>query len=1101
MPVNAGDLEVVAKIRDEVTPGMAGIAAGVAAVAAGLVTAGKRFADFEGSMNTVKAVTGATSREMEGMSALAKRMGSETAFSAKEAAEGMAFLGRAGFDANQIMEALPATLNLAAAGELSLADASDIASNVLAGFGKTTAELGGVTDVLAAAAAGANTDVQSLGHGISIVGPVASNVGVSLEQTAAAIGLLGDKGVPAEVAATGLRGAIARLLNPSKEAAAVLTRLGVTGTDAAGEMRPLEDIIGDLEKSGLSAGDAMEIFGQRAGPVMLNLVATGAENFREFTRELENSGGAAQDMADVKMEGLHGSFVRLESAVDTAMISIGEGLSGVLIPVLDQVAESATAAGDAFGAVGEQQSESAKKTIEDWKKVQTWFEDYNTWFEERTGVAAEKAETALRDRIQAQAETAWGAWRTGATDAAKATEEVLPKVAAVVPVIQEVTRRWVVQNKEVQGVISSHYELGNVIRDIEDVLDDSKYGRLEFPGTSKPEAVNAAKVEESLKGAAKSLVTTVAGGTIGGIFNSLASGDWVGAAQQGIAAVWGFLSGRDDKRRRAQQEAQAARIKMWEEEREARIAAAKAVWEAEKKQAVNALKAELAERIAGLKAQRKSALDALEEQRDVALEAAEDVRDANLEAAEDQRDANLEAAEEYRDARMAEADRIRDRDIEVAEAVRDKRLAFLEQERDKAIAHWGEVIDALELELDGLETEYGDAVKEMFDWDTVTDDFETFLKGLADHIDADAIRNKIQGGLDQLKFLEGRQSDVQGLQSFVQKFVPKTGLDLFRSTGQLDDSAAAEYVAAGGDKADFESFAEALSTLEGYLKRPEYIQDAGVIAELENEVGVMASRLNFDIDNVLLNIHEAIKDVRAGLETEIDRLKDIITEPLKTEIQGSKETRDTKLDTIATAVEAANAAYETKSDEVKDLPHGRRDQGAMRSRRRTRPRATRSRTAYETKSDEIKTTFATKSDQVKATFATKTDQVKAAFTTMLTGVQTTLGAKLDALIAKEWNVEVHMKWPKQPGGGGGGGSSGGGGTAENPSSNAMGGPVGAGEYSWVGEEGKELVRFGQAGNVTPNHALGGDIVVQIDGEEVARASARHLPGVADEEGW
>ena len=68
----------------------------------------------------------------------------------------------------------------------------------------------------------------------------------------------------------------------------------------------------------------------------------------------------------------------------------------------------------------------------------------------------------------------------------------------------------------------------------------------------------------------------------------------------------------------------------------------------------------------------------------------------------------------------------------------------------------------------------------------------------------------------------------------------------------------------------------------------------------------------------------------------------------------------------------------------------------------------------------------------------------------------------------------------------------------------MGGPVGAGEYSWVGERGKEVVRFGQPGNVIPNHALGAnmpDIVVQIDGEEVARASARHLPGVADTEGW
>ena len=421
MPVKAGDLEVVASIRDEVTPGMAGIAAGVAAVAAGLIAAGKKFADFEGSMNAVKAVTGATSEEMGRMSALAKEMGASTAFSAKEAADGMAFLGRAGFSANEIIEALPATLNLAAAGQLDLATASDIASNVLSGFNKNTSELGEVTDVMALAAASANTSVQALGQGIAIVGPVAANVGVSLEETAAAIGLLGDKGVPAEVAATGLRGAISRLLNPSKEASEALTRLGVTATDSTGEMRPFADILGDLEKGGLSAGDAMKIFGQRAGPVMLNLVSTGTERFRKFTKELENSEGAAQDMADTMVEGLHGSFVKLDSAVDTAMVNIGESISGILIPVLTQAAESATALGDAFQGAGEVQSESARRTIEDWEKVRAWFDEYTTWYEDRTGVTAQKAEEALRDRIRDAADEAWKVWREGAEEAAGAT--------------------------------------------------------------------------------------------------------------------------------------------------------------------------------------------------------------------------------------------------------------------------------------------------------------------------------------------------------------------------------------------------------------------------------------------------------------------------------------------------------------------------------------------------------------------------------------------------------------------------------------------------------------------------------------------------------
>ena len=135
---------------------------------------------------------------------------------------------------------------------------------------------------------------------------------------------------------------------------------------------------------------------------------------------------------------------------------------------------------------------------------------------------------------------------------------------------EDVNRKWAVQAKEVQGVMSSHYELGNVIRDIEDVLDDSKYGRLEFPGTSKPEAENAEKVKDSLEGAAKSLVTTVAGGTIGGIFNSLAAGiGWARPAgdhhRVGLAVGEGQLRGAA-----AQEEAQAERIKMWEDESDKR---------------------------------------------------------------------------------------------------------------------------------------------------------------------------------------------------------------------------------------------------------------------------------------------------------------------------------------------------------------------------------------------------------------------------------------------------------------------------------------------------------------------------------------------------
>ena len=281
---------------------------------------------------------------------------------------------------------------------------------------------------------------------------------------------------PAEVAATGLRGAIGRLLNPSKEASKALGRLGVTATDSTGKMRPFSDIIGDLEKAGLSAGDAMKIFGQRAGPVMLNLVSTGSGALKDFTKELENSEGAAQKMADTMLEGLHGSFVKLDSAVDTAMVSVGEGVSGVLIPVLDQLAKSASAVGDAFESTEERQSESALKTIEDWRRVRNWFDDYQTWFEHRTGVAAEKAEEALRDRIQKQAEESWAAWREGAEDAGEATDDFAVSTEGAVQPTEELKRSMKGLIRNVEGVQLKFGQLTekdfpNLIQTIADIPD------------------------------------------------------------------------------------------------------------------------------------------------------------------------------------------------------------------------------------------------------------------------------------------------------------------------------------------------------------------------------------------------------------------------------------------------------------------------------------------------------------------------------------------------------------------------------------------------------------------------------------------------------
>ncbi|GGM65228.1 hypothetical protein GCM10012275_39740 [Longimycelium tulufanense] len=291
-------------------------------------TALKMGGDFEASMNRVRAVSGATGEDFDQLRSLAKKLGSTTQYSASEAADAMGFLAMAGFKTNDIMTALPGTLDLAAAGNLDLAQAADIASNILSGYGLKTEEIGRLNDVLAKTFTSANVDMRMLGESFKYVGPVAASAGVKFEETAAAIGLLGNAGIQGSEAGTALRGSIARLLSPTKEVSEKLAELGVSVVDSGGKLLPLVDIIRQLEKSGASTADMMTIFGLEAGPAMQALVSQGADALGNLTSELERSGGTASKIASIQMEGLNGSIKGLQSAFEGLMIAVGE--SGLL---------------------------------------------------------------------------------------------------------------------------------------------------------------------------------------------------------------------------------------------------------------------------------------------------------------------------------------------------------------------------------------------------------------------------------------------------------------------------------------------------------------------------------------------------------------------------------------------------------------------------------------------------------------------------------------------------------------------------------------------------------------------------------------------------
>lgn len=295
----------------------------------------KMAGDFEQAMNQVAALSGATGDQLDALRAKAKELGETTMFSASEAADAMGFLAMAGFDTNEVLAAIPGTLQLAASAQMDLGRAADIVSNILTGYNKTTEDLAHVNDVLVKAFTSANTNLEQLGEAMKYAGPVAASAGVQFEEAAAAISLMGNAGIQGSMAGTSLRGALSRILSPTTAATKAMEEAGLAFTDAQGRVIPLVDIIEQLGPHAENTGLFMELFGQRAGPAMAALVSQGSAALRDLTAELEDSAGTAQRIGDVQMQGFNGAMREMRSAIEGLMIAIAE--SGLIEFMADLV--------------------------------------------------------------------------------------------------------------------------------------------------------------------------------------------------------------------------------------------------------------------------------------------------------------------------------------------------------------------------------------------------------------------------------------------------------------------------------------------------------------------------------------------------------------------------------------------------------------------------------------------------------------------------------------------------------------------------------------------------------------------------------------------
>lgn len=278
--------------------------------------------DYEASMNMVGAVTSATATQLAALRKESILMGQTTQYSARQAASAMKFLGLAGFRTNEIIAAMPETLELAASAQLDMGTAASIVSKIMRGYGATVSDLSHINDVLVTVFTSTNTTLQDLGQGMKMVGPIAHVMGMKIEETAAAIGEMGQAGIPGSMAGTMLRRALIAMAKPSKDASRLMHQLGLKFVDAKGHILPLIKIVKELNAAHITGAQYATLFGIRAGPALAALVGQGPKAIAELIKKEKEQAGISKRIARAQMMGLPGAVMRLRSAFEHLQITI-----------------------------------------------------------------------------------------------------------------------------------------------------------------------------------------------------------------------------------------------------------------------------------------------------------------------------------------------------------------------------------------------------------------------------------------------------------------------------------------------------------------------------------------------------------------------------------------------------------------------------------------------------------------------------------------------------------------------------------------------------------------------------------------------------------
>lgn len=334
-----------------------GLAAGAA-----LAFAQSAAMDFEHAMAGVRAVLlGTSEQDLAALQQEVLRLGATTTKSATEVAQGAELLARAGFSAIEVTRGLSGVISAAEADGIGLAQATNVITNTMRAFALETEQAVHVADVLALTSARTNTNMIQLGEGMRYVAPIAAQLGQTVEDTSFMLGLLANMGLQASIGGTALKNMLTRFSSASEEELAILEQMGVAVQDLEGNLLPLPGIVeqlaaglpmlgGNLEQSAFLA----DLFGLRGMQAASNLV-TGFEtmqdpvvsstgevtsSFEDLRNQINNAGGAAEEMAKTRLDSLRGAFVLIKSAIEGARIGTFSGTLSLLRPSALSFAEA-----------------------------------------------------------------------------------------------------------------------------------------------------------------------------------------------------------------------------------------------------------------------------------------------------------------------------------------------------------------------------------------------------------------------------------------------------------------------------------------------------------------------------------------------------------------------------------------------------------------------------------------------------------------------------------------------------------------------------------------------------------------------------------------